>query len=203
MAKIFLCHANEDKPQVRDVYQRLKAEGFEPWLDKEDLLPGQLWDQEIRRALKNSDIILIFFSQKSVVKRGYVQDEMKLALEVREEIPEVYTIPVRLDNCEIPEPFRIFQWVDLFDERGFERIIRAIRTKLAQGDQESQRTNPKYDDIPAPLSLYFNLDEFSSTEIAEIIGFLSELYRELGGDGLIIDEIKMLEPSFIVEPVGV
>ncbi len=32
MAQIFLCHASEDKPQVREVYQRLKDEGFEPWL---------------------------------------------------------------------------------------------------------------------------------------------------------------------------
>ena len=37
MARIFLCHASEDKQQVREVYQRLKAEGFEPWLDEEDL----------------------------------------------------------------------------------------------------------------------------------------------------------------------
>ena len=59
MTRIFFCHTNEDKPQVREVYQRLKAEGFQPWLDEKDLLPGQLWNQEIRRALRNSDFILI------------------------------------------------------------------------------------------------------------------------------------------------
>jgi hypothetical protein len=133
MAKIFLCHANEDKPQVRDVYQRLKAEGFEPWLDEEDLLPGQLWDQEIHRALRNSDFILIFFSQNSVLKRGYVQREMKLALEIWEEIPEgqIHTIPIRLDGCEIPERFKRFQRIDLFDERGFKKIAQAIRVSMA------------------------------------------------------------------------
>jgi hypothetical protein len=56
---------------VREVYQRLKAEGFEPWLDEEALLPGQLWNQEIRRVLRNSDFILIFFSQNSVLKREH------------------------------------------------------------------------------------------------------------------------------------
>src|SRR5262245_21574873 len=115
MAKIFLCHANEDKPQVREVYRRLKAEGFQPWLDEEDLLPGQLWNQGIRRALRNSDFILIFFSQNSVLKRGYVQREMKLALDTWEEVPEgqIHTIPIRLDACQIPERFKPFQWVDL------------------------------------------------------------------------------------------
>jgi formylglycine-generating enzyme required for sulfatase activity len=49
MARIFLCHASEDKPQVREVYQRLKALGFSPWLDEEEILPGQDWDYEIEQ----------------------------------------------------------------------------------------------------------------------------------------------------------
>jgi len=78
VARIFLCHASEDKAQVREVYHRLRAiAGFEPWLDEEDLLPGQDWAREIPRALQTSDFILIFLSRNSVAKRGYVQREMK------------------------------------------------------------------------------------------------------------------------------
>src|SRR6266446_8825638 len=134
MAKIFLCHANEDKSQVRDVYRRLQEEGFEPWLDEEDLIGGQLREQEIRRTLKNSDFILIFFSQNSVAKRGYVQREMKLALDTWEEVPEgqIFAIPIRLDACQIPERFKPFQWVDLFGNGAWERLIRALRFLLTQ-----------------------------------------------------------------------
>jgi hypothetical protein len=83
VARIFLCHASEDKAQVREVYHRLRAiDGFEPWLDEEDLLPGQEWARKIRRALQTSDFILIFLSRNSVATRGYVQWEMKLALAV-------------------------------------------------------------------------------------------------------------------------
>ena len=79
MARIFLCHASEDKAQVRDVYRRLRAiDGFEPWLDEEDLLPGQNWTREIPRVLQTSDFILVFFSRTSVAKRSYFQREMKL-----------------------------------------------------------------------------------------------------------------------------
>jgi hypothetical protein len=82
VARIFLCHASEDKARVREVYHRLRViDGFEPWLDEEDLLPGQEWAREIPRALQTSDFILIFLSQNSVAKRGYVQREMKLALD--------------------------------------------------------------------------------------------------------------------------
>ena len=32
--RVFLCHSSNDKPAVRELYQRLKAEGWiDPWLD--------------------------------------------------------------------------------------------------------------------------------------------------------------------------
>ena len=37
MARIFLYHASAEKQQVPEISQRLQAEGFEPWLDEEDL----------------------------------------------------------------------------------------------------------------------------------------------------------------------
>jgi hypothetical protein len=117
VARIFLCHASEDKAQVREVYHRLHAShGFEPWLD-EELLPEQEWAREIPRALQTSDFILIFLSRNSVAKRGYVQRGMKLALDAWQELPEgtIHTIPVRIDDCEVPEAFRRYHWANLFD----------------------------------------------------------------------------------------
>ena len=38
--RVFLCHASEDKPDVRDLYGKLSAESWiEPWLDEMNLLP--------------------------------------------------------------------------------------------------------------------------------------------------------------------
>jgi len=134
MARIFLCHASEDKAQVREVCHRLKALGFEPWLDEEDLFPGQIWADEIPRALKASEFILVFFSSNSVAKRGYVQREMKMALDAWEEIPGnmIHTIPVRLDECELPEPFGRYHRADLFDPRGFDRLVGGLNFGLEQ-----------------------------------------------------------------------
>jgi formylglycine-generating enzyme required for sulfatase activity len=135
MARIFLCHASEDKAQVREVYHRLRAiDGFEPWLDEEDLLPGREWAREIPRALQTSDFIVIFLSRNSVAKRGYVQREMKLALDAWQELPggAIHTIPVRIDACDVPESFRRYHWANLFESNGFDRIVRAIRAELAK-----------------------------------------------------------------------
>lgn len=46
--RVFLCHSSQDKPIVRELYQRLIAEGwFDLWLDEEKLLPGHNWNLEI------------------------------------------------------------------------------------------------------------------------------------------------------------
>jgi hypothetical protein len=40
--RVFLCHASQDKPVVRELYQRLLAEGWiDPWLDEEKLSLGK------------------------------------------------------------------------------------------------------------------------------------------------------------------
>ncbi len=50
---VFLCHAKEDKPTVRELYRQLTAEGWmDVWLDEEKLLPGQEWDIEIEKGVK-------------------------------------------------------------------------------------------------------------------------------------------------------
>lgn len=132
--QIFLSYASEDREQVKEIYHMLKAEGFKPWMDKEDLLPGQNWDHAIRNALRASDFVMVFFSAASVSKRGYVQKEYKLARDVLDELPEgkIFVIPVRLSKCEIPARFESLHCVDLDDVGGFDKIVAAINTKPSQ-----------------------------------------------------------------------
>ena len=82
-SRIFLCHASEDKPQVVELYHKLKSAGYYPWLDQEDLLPGQNWRQEIKKVIGNPyNLIVVCLSGNSVTKRGVVQQEMKWALDI-------------------------------------------------------------------------------------------------------------------------
>src|SRR5437016_8182520 len=82
--KIFLCHASEDKPKVRDLRVRLKKDGFEPWLDENELLPGQDWQIEIFAAVATCNVFLACLSQSSVTKEGFLQKEIARALDKAE-----------------------------------------------------------------------------------------------------------------------
>lgn len=126
--RVFLCHASGDKPSVRDLYRRLLDSGFAPWLDEEDLLPGQDWQQEIARAVRSSDVVIVCLSKKSIRKTGYVQKEIKYALDIADEQPDgtIFLIPVLLEPCDVPERLSRFHWVELFDQKGYERLSHAL-----------------------------------------------------------------------------
>jgi hypothetical protein len=128
LLRIFLCHSSGDKQAVRQLYRRLSDAGFEPWLDEEKLLPGQRWRDEIPQAVKDSDLVIVCLSKESINKAGYVQREIKYALDLALEQPEnaIFLIPLKLEACEVPESLGDWQWVDYFEERGYERLKLAL-----------------------------------------------------------------------------
>jgi hypothetical protein len=131
LLQVFLCHSSGDKPAVRELYKKLRANGVKPWLDEEDLLPGQDWNLEIPKAVRISDVVIVCISHESVNKAGYIQKEIKLALDVADEQPEgsIFIIPLKLEECDVPERLSRWQWANLFDENCFERLMRALKTR--------------------------------------------------------------------------
>ncbi|NWJ48816.1 MAG: SUMF1/EgtB/PvdO family nonheme iron enzyme [Chloroflexi bacterium] len=128
--KVFLCHSSGDKPIVRELYQRLKAENWiEPWLDEEELYPGQPWQYAIEKALEESHIILVCLTPESVAKIGYVQAEIETALFYAKYMPEGLSniIPLKLAECEIPRRLSRWQAARFYDERGREMLLKGLR----------------------------------------------------------------------------
>lgn len=131
--KVFISYAREDIDYARKMFLELENASYEPWLDCESLLPGQRWESTIEQAMRESRYVLALISSRSSVKRGYVQKEIRRALDLLEQIPEndIFLIPVRLDQCEPNHSaLRGVQWVDLFPswEVGVEKIIRALKS---------------------------------------------------------------------------
>jgi hypothetical protein len=126
---VFMSAAREDSERVLPVYHALADAGFKPWLDMQDLLPGQMWQESIRRAILDSDVFVVFLSHASVTKRGYVHKELRFALEHLEELPpdQLFVIPVRLDPVAPFGPIAHLHWIDLFGPEGIEKLIETVR----------------------------------------------------------------------------
>ena len=135
LPRIFIAYVNEDSDLAGGIFEALRQAGFDPWLDKQKLLPGQNWGRAIRNALETSDFVVCCFSQNSLHKRGGFQAEMRYALESAQRLPldEVFLLPVRLEECPVPvEVAREMQYVDLFPDWdfGINRLVEAIRHQL-------------------------------------------------------------------------
>jgi TIR domain len=132
--KVFLCHASADKPKVRELYRYLRRRGIQPWLDAENLIPGQNWEIEIPKAIQTSDAIIICLTKNSIDKEGYVQKEIRFALDKALEMPEgrIFLIPARLEECDLPYSLKQYQWVNFYEEGGYSKLMKALKERALQ-----------------------------------------------------------------------
>jgi hypothetical protein len=134
---VFISYAREDSKAAIRLRKDLKDAGLNPWLDKEKILPGQNWENQIEDAISKSRYFIPLFSRASVQKIGYVQNEFKFALDVLKRYPPnmIFCIPIRLDDCEIPyRELKSIHHADLFPvdddtvwKEGVNQILQAIR----------------------------------------------------------------------------
>jgi hypothetical protein len=143
--RVFLCHSSNDKPAVRELYQKLRAEPWiQLWLDEEELYPGQDWNMEIEKAVEASDAVLVCLSNNSINKRGYVQKELRLVLDIALEMPEetIFIIPLRLEECNPPRSLREWHYADYFPEakreRAFQRLLVSLRKTHGKVTEENR-----------------------------------------------------------------
>ena len=104
--KVFISHASEDKGRfVLSFAQRLREKGVNAWVDAWEMLPGDsLVDKIFNEGLRPADAVVVVLSDASVTK-PWVQKELNTAV-VKNIEDRTRLIPVRLDDCQIPECLR-------------------------------------------------------------------------------------------------
>jgi hypothetical protein len=142
---VFISYAREDSAESERLYRELRNAGAKPWLDKKGIKGGQKWQLIISKAIKSNRYFVPVLSSKWVGKIGYVNKELKYALERLDEHPEgeIFIIPVRLDNCSIPfQKLEDIQFVDLFPDWdiGVKQILESMKIDTTQdkNNQEDQ-----------------------------------------------------------------
>ncbi|MFM6631579.1 MAG: SUMF1/EgtB/PvdO family nonheme iron enzyme [Microcystis panniformis] len=198
--QIFLAHASEDKPAVLALHERLKQAGYKPWLDKKDLIPGQIWRDEIPKAIKASQIFLACLSAKSANKQGYIQRELRIALDTLGQmlLGTIFFIPMRLEECEIPDlrlaevglNLRDLHWLDYWEEDGFEQLERAITYQFKLEPEE-----------PKQLLSVFNFEVVGVNAKGEQIrkeSKQSQYFREDLGKGITLEMVAIPGGTFLM-----
>ena len=126
--QVFVSYAREDEIVVKDIVSFMSGAGVNLWVDFNNLGPGANWKNTIEREIPRSRFFLAIISAASLSKKGFVQKEMKTALDVLDEYPDtdVFIIPLRLETCEVND-HRVskLNYIDLFPEitPGLNRVL--------------------------------------------------------------------------------
>lgn len=145
---VFISYCREDERIASRLYRDLTSNGIECWFDKASLEPGQRWRDAIDSAIKRSRFFLALLSSNSVGKRGYVQKELALALDILDEFPETdtFVVPVRANPC-LPSHRRIqtLHWLDLFPayKRSLLKLVEIFKVESSSEKKLSTRPVPK------------------------------------------------------------
>jgi len=113
----FLSYSKRNREKVLEFAGKLKVLNWiDPWFDEEDILPGQVWESSVINGVRNSHAVIIFLSTEALASEGFFHKEIRLALDTAAEKPEgtIFIIPIRLDECQVPDMLKKYQYVDYF-----------------------------------------------------------------------------------------
>lgn len=120
--KIFFSYSRVDSEFALGLGDKLRSAGCNIWLDQMDIAPGRSWDDEIEKALRECQTVLVILSPNSVASQN-VKDEISYALKKSKRILTIMYL-----ECEVPFRIDRVQRIDFtksYDE-GFNRLSRAL-----------------------------------------------------------------------------
>ena len=62
----FFSYNSEDRSLVDALAHRLLTKNINPWLDKWDIVPGELWQSELEKALKSCTSCCVFIGRSGL-----------------------------------------------------------------------------------------------------------------------------------------
>ena len=108
---VFISHSSADKPAVRELAERLKADGLRVWLDEWEIKPGDPIGIKIEHGLEQSRVLILVMSADAFAS-DWMTLERHTAL-FRDPInAQRRFIPLRLDDAKIKDTLKQFAYVD-------------------------------------------------------------------------------------------
>lgn len=124
---LFVSYARLDTETVSPVVDVVEENGYQVWIDRGEITPGENWAGEIVRGIKSSNGVMIMCSPNAF-QSDHIKREVYLA--DRYEKP---MLPIYLEPAEAPEDFEYFfagiQYLNLHEVSGEAREL-AIRQAM-------------------------------------------------------------------------
>jgi hypothetical protein len=143
---VFLSYASQDVDAASKLCTALRAAGIDVWFDHSELRGGDVWDQKIRKQIRECHLFIPIISATTRSRtEGYFRLEWKLAVDRSHLISadRAFLLPVVIDDttesdARVPDVFRDVQWTRL---RGGDPdpVFLARIVQLLQSDDPATR----------------------------------------------------------------
>src|SRR6056297_2303944 len=98
----FISYKRENEQQVEEIAKWLEEKaGLKIWLDKWQILPGDLWQEKLENALDSSVAYVILLGPGGF--GDWQLEEMRAAISDRVSKKQIRIVPVLLPNARRPE----------------------------------------------------------------------------------------------------
>ena len=145
MARVFLSYEREDAARARTIALALEKAGHMVFWDQ-IIKAGAQYGNEIEQALKDSDAVVVLWSERSV-NSAWVRDEAAAGRDSGR------LVPVTLDSCKPPLGFRQYQTLDLAggESKSLEELLHAIASTAGE---DASASGAREDKIAQPARQY-------------------------------------------------
>jgi hypothetical protein len=97
---VFISYVKEDQARAERLFERLREEGLNPWIDKDGLRSGERWSDTLEDTVsKHVDYFIVLQSRAlGERKESYVYKEVSIALERQSRRAGRFIFPIQIDE---------------------------------------------------------------------------------------------------------
>jgi hypothetical protein len=171
MPSIFLSHNSNDKFFVRELAERLAAQGVTVWVDEAELRVGDSLTEKIGGALKSNDFVGVVLSANSVASE-WVKRELQVAMQREFAEKRVVVLPILIERVEVPAFLSDKLYADFTSPDKFNDALARLLTALGAANSRPPEMRPPDPDpqphqVP-PTNTDSSLTEFEDIQIADL-----------------------------------
>lgn len=127
MRHIFVSYSQIDGEAVGHIVARLEKDGFNVWIDREEIKAGELWHESIVQAVENAYAFVLMLSPGSAISAN-VRKEVDLAEGANKELVPVLLAPVEL-RANLRYQLAGLQWIEYYrdPEAKYRELVKALQ----------------------------------------------------------------------------
>lgn len=169
LPKVFICYSHQNQPEAIKLYEKLRENGFESFLDCRSILPGDIWDYAVQQALEQCGAMVTLNTENFNRSQNTI-DEAVYFIEAHKPI-----YPLLLDDTRPFYRLARYQHIDATQDyqQAIQTLVQYLRHQIGGSPQEPP------DDVVTPAQTGLSLDSFTSSDTCDYIDLIKNAQTEI------------------------